>query len=400
MPKVKLSDRGNKGNVFKLKCPARGEAAIRYHDWGQGAQPGFHVAAHASGVRTYHVEWRDERGRKQAMKLGRVDEMSLGDAYEAARGARVTAHGGIDPRGRDSTKFEDVVADWSRYKIDAKARVAESTEDVKAWVLSCCDGWHGKPIAKLTYHDIRDVLAMKCDEGHKPAANALYRHLRSLFKYAWRHRGRTKLQENPMLDVELPWSGEQPRAKPWYRGELADDVLRAVWAHASAIAAKQPDQSKFIKLAVLTGKRGRCVHEMQWDHIDATGYWRPSSRSKHKHNSPIPLPALARSVIGKPQTKGRVMPDDFGRRFLAQCVRGVPDDFHWHGLRHIMATKLEEELNISPWLARMVLDRKVFHDVHADYVHADRRKQMLDVLEQWAAYVTRLVYGEGVVAIG
>jgi hypothetical protein len=72
------------------------------------------------------------------------------------------------------------------------------------------------------------------------------------------------------------------------------------------------------------------------------------------------------------------------------------DDWIWHGVRHIAATKLEEVpedggLGIMPHIARLVLDHPTASDVHAGYVHATYRKPVADALEAWAQYVERTV---------
>jgi hypothetical protein len=69
------------------------------------------------------------------------------------------------------------------------------------------------------------------------------------------------------------------------------------------------------------------------------------------------------------------------------------DDFIWHGLRHIMATKLKT-LKVRRHVRKMVLDHVPFkRDTQEGYEHDDDadRADMQDALERWCAHIEGLV---------
>ena len=76
-----------------------------------------------------------------------------------------------------------------------------------------------------------------------------------------------------------------------------------------------------------------------------------------------------------------------------------PTYFH-HGLRHVVATKLAE-LKVAPHISRLILDHAAGpKDAHAGYEHVDWRPEMAEALEQWCAYIERLVApAEGVAVL-
>ena len=66
----------------------------------------------------------------------------------------------------------------------------------------------------------------------------------------------------------------------------------------------------------------------------------------------------------------------------------------------MVATKLAE-LKVAPHISRLLLDHAAGpKDAHAGYEHVDWRPEMAEALEQWCAYIERLVApAEGVAVL-
>jgi hypothetical protein len=139
---------------------------------------------------------------------------------------------------------------------------------------------------------------------------------------------------------------------------------------------------------------------MSWDNISSTWDWEPPYRSEYKRNDPVPLPKLAQRILGPRREQGRVIKPflPYWLQRQARRRKGMPADFIWHGVRHIVITKLRE-LGVARHIAKLITDHRE-DDVHADYEHDLPRKEMLAALELWCARVEHLVApAEGVAVL-
>ena len=279
--------------------------------------------------------------------------------------------------------------------------VPESARATKQFVLASCRPLHDRLLPTIEPHELHALLIAKRDHGErgrgaKFAANRLHSHLCTFFKWAADPimQRETGLMVDPMLTVKRPWPVKRKatrRKRLWFNGIAADDLVRGLWRYANEEPAS--DWAKFIKLMLITGKRTNAIRDMRWEHIDASGYWQPPSRSDSKRNNPILLPKLAQQILGQRQPSGKVLPYMGSAHYLQNCARlrpDVPDDFIWHGLRHLMITKLRE-LRVPPHIARLLTDHLPADDEHAGYEHADQRDEMLAALELWCARIEHLV---------
>jgi integrase len=292
---------------------------------------------------------------------------------------------------------EPAAAQWASHQINVRNRVVKSVEATKRFILSSCKAWCGKPIATIREADIGAVLSAKRDSGKKHSANRLYAHLRSLFKWAKRNK---LVPTNEALEIEMPWQASvraRRRKRDWFSGEKADAVLRAVWRAADAFGG---NRGRFIKTAIITGKRINTVRDMSWNDIDGAWFWRPPYEAENKRNQAVPLPALAQRLLSPRQPRGPVF-NQLDPQHLMLLVRdrpNVPQDFIWHGLRHIMRTKLAE-LRVPADIAEMVCDHPDDGDADAGYDHHSYKAEMLEALETWCAYLERMLQPSEQVAV-
>jgi integrase len=306
---------------------------------------------------------------------------------------------GQDPRVADPTNsdsFVDVVEAWHR--LEQVGRLNNRSADLtKHLVLRLSKPLHHRPIGEISYRDIETLLAKLC--ATQPAtAIRLHAHLKTLLRWCAR-TGR--VDKSPIADMPPPAPAPRPRERDWFKRDAADPVIKKLWAFASELGG---DQGKFLKLLLITGKRRGAILSMCWDDIDADWYWTPPAGSKHKRNTPIPLPKLAQRVLGQHRGTGPVLGRQLHENDMAELARKVqsqvePTYFH-HGLRHVVATKLAE-LKTPPHIARLILDHAAGpKDAHAGYEHVDWRPEMAEALEQWCAYIERLVApAEGVAVL-
>jgi integrase len=375
-----------------LSLPVK-RAAYRVWDAGTDAARGLHVLVQPTGTRTFRVMWRyPGSSMDRNTKLGRVGDMTLDEARIRAREVRRKAVNGEDPKQSDpanSTLFKSCVETWTSAQKNGKGRV--SADKTCKWVLTRTKVWHDRPIATIKapeierlLHDVRDGT-----KGTKPAPYAslrLFAHLRAVFR--WRLKAAT-----PMADMEQPWHGAKRRTRDWFKGTKADDAIRELWRFADQIGG---NHGGFIKLLIVTGKRRSIVQTMRWDDIDVW-FWTPPPGTKNKRNHAIPLPKLAQRILGdltlctdKPRT-GRVL-KPIEEQLLSAKVKATTgiDTFFWHGIRHVIETKLAE-LRVPPHLRDQLLDHASERGAGKGYDHWEYRDEMLEALELWCAHIESLI---------
>jgi integrase len=363
-------------------------------DWGAAESArGLHIAIHPSAAKTYRVVYKFPSGKQGAHKLGRVGEMTLAEARERAGQARGLAAKGLDPKAGDPTRSDTFEATFKTYvqdeQIERKGNKEESVRGTEKHVLAVCKPLLHRPVGTITYRDLDELLTAKRKEAPY-SANKVHAHLGTFFRWCVRKQ---HIEATPMLGMPKPFDGVKPRDKPYYRDELADDAVKAVWHAADQMGG---ERGQYLKLLVILGKRRGVVSRMRWEAIHPeTWVWSPpaSEQSKGKRAHVTPLPKLVQRVLGgKHLGKGRVfeMPINFGS--MQRAVRRLSGIGTWtfHDQRHIATTKMEELL-VEPHIARMTFDHVAFSDAHAGYSHHRYLPQILASLELWCAHIEKLL---------
>jgi integrase len=387
-PRAKAS--ANRASLTEDKVAALPGKRKDYYVWdagGRGSVPGLHVHVQPTGTKTYRYSFRFPRAKNAiSYKLGRWPGMSLDQAREKASVAAKLVAKGIDPRSVDpanSDSFDAVVRMWhKREQVQRLQNV--SADDTLHFVQRIFADLKPRPVADIKRYEISNILSKLVESGRGPSANRAHSHIKSFFNWCVEEE---LVQFNPVRR-RSPAPEPKPRSRPWFTGKAADPVIKGLWDYASRVGS---DEGKFIKLALITGKRRNAVARMTWEQIDDSWYWTPVKGSKSKRNTPIPLPKLAQRILGK-RGQGSVfdLPATAFEKVNRRLKKAVEPTFFIHGIRHVMATKLDE-LKIAPHISRMVLDHKAAGDAHAGYVHVDWTPEMLEALEGWAAYIEAIV---------
>ena len=409
-PRVRLHDKprkkakANRMLLTEEKVAALPGKASVYDVWDAGgrcAVRGLCVQVLPSGTKTYRYSFRF-KGAPQAIsyKLGRWPGLSLEEARAKAVAAEKVVVKGQDPRVADpanSDTFSAIVDEW--HTLEQVGRLKnKSAEETRQFVQRLCKALERRPVGEITYRDIDTLLAKVRDVAGTPAtAIRLHAHLRTIFRWCARTE---RIEKSPIADMPSPAPEPKPRERDWFKRDAADPVIKKLWAFANEVGG---DRGKFIKLLLITGKRRNAIISMRFDDIDADWFWTPPVGSKHKRNTPIPLPKLAQRVLGpRPESGGTVLRLHEGDmvELAKQVQKHVEPTYFHHGLRHVVATKLAE-LKVPPHIARLLLDHAAGRqDAHAGYEHVDWRPEMTEALEAWCAYIERLVTpAEGVAVL-
>jgi len=389
-------------------------------DAGTDAVRGLGILVSPQGARSYRAVYYFPGSEKAHSKhLGRVGEMLLDDARRLTREARDNARNGIDPKADDPTRSDTYKAAVEDYiKREQMGRKENPTANECQRVLLSCTDWHLRPLATIRPQEIqtkletiRDVPGGKRNKKRPYLANTLHTRLRTFF--AWCVKPNIgKLKSSPMTGIERPFTNEKSRDRVY-----SDDEIKELWAAADRFARDDVAKSgksvgefgksvaKFMKLLLLTGKRKTALAAMDWKQLDDTWFWTPppSKQKSNKRLHPIPLPGLAKRVLGSRQKDGHIFPgriegepidlhSQLQRRI--QSESGIKDWFP-HAHRHTIETRLAE-FRVEPHIRDLLLDHVSKRGSGKGYDHHHYKDEMREAMEMWAAHVERIITPQGV----
>jgi integrase len=400
---AKRTQRLTDANVAALKKEPKA-----YLVWDQPRDVGLAVLVQPTGSKAFYCYYQHAPAQPmKAMMLGKVSVLTVEEARDKAREIRKKVAAGLDPRHGDPTRtlsFKELVTKWH-----TEAQTENVSGDAtKTFVLNHTSPWHNRPAGTIQRHEVSSLLQqVRLGKGkRKPApssANRLHAHLHSLFNWAI-DEGLPGITELPVKRSPPASEALEGRDLDWFKGKAADEVIRKVWEAAGDL---DRDEELFVKLVILLPKRRNAVQALRWEQIDANWHWKPIRGSANKLNLDLTVPQLARRIMGARKDEGRVFVISDNRvQELIGVIRKATGiaDWIWHGVRHIVGTKLEEVpedggLGVPPHIARLVIDHPGKGDAHRGYVHATYRKPVADALEAWAAYVEKTVTPAAGVAV-
>ena len=163
-----------------------------------------------------------------------------------------------------------------------------------------------KSIYDLRRRDIVEMLDGIEDDNGPVMADRTLAHLRKAFKWQ-------AARDDTFLP---PIVSGMARTKPTERARkrvLTDDEVRALWA-ALDIAVVPAPFPTLVRLLLLTAQRRDEVAGMRWEEIDGSNWIIPAERRKKGAANTVPLPALVRQLLGRPEKGGFVFSTTGGRR--------------------------------------------------------------------------------------
>jgi integrase len=403
-------------NVLRLPIRRR-----QYVVWDRGVGRGsgecalgLGILVSPGGVRSYRSTFYFAGSPKaHSRRLGRVGEMTLIEAREQCRQDRAIARKNMDPRADDpstSDKYKAAVNDYvDREQIGKRHNV--KAEECRHTLLNNCEEWHDRPLATIRGTEIQRLLERVCNGDEKRGlkarrymANLLHARLNSFFTWCAKPNI-GKIKVSPIVGIDKPFAGESRRERAWFKGDAADEAIKAIWHAADRLDDRVA--GKFVKVLLLTGKRRTALTEMKWEQVTANWFWNaPKPRKENKRLHPVPLSSLVARILHPRQETGFVFPGAGGRHinvdnpaFKKNIIKaGAMDDFFLHGCRHIVETKMAE-LRIDAHIRDLLLDHAPRRGSGKTYDHHGYEDEMRAALEQWADHVSGLVQPEGVAVL-
>ena len=383
----------------RKRPPKTGQVTL--WDGGDKGQVGLSVLVSAGGTKTYRSTFY-LHGRPVSRKLGRVGEISLGDARDMTRADRGLASKGIDPRTQpyEEVKFKKVLADYIELEVRPNLR---TWKQVDGGLRRECGDWFNKRIAHITQRDVYKLLDGMVANGERNKARLTCSYLRGM----WRWAAERKYVARPsfMEDVKVRFN----RVKR--TRFFDDDEVKAIWNAADALDLIQ---GGYLKLLILLAPRKSELAGMrrsEFDDADKPTLWTtPFERTKSRMNSDervylTPLPPLAQRIIMSLPKRdddllfpGRIDRTTIhpGQKLKKRLVElGAPEDFTYHAMRHTMGTWLENEGH-DEFETGLVLNHSGGVSISSNYRHGFAGKLKLELLTKWADHVEGLVTPKGV----
>jgi integrase len=304
-----------------------------------GATPGLRLVIQPSGARSWVMRFRRPNGGSAKLTLGTADltgqevagEPAIGGHLTLAAARRLAAEVnrqralGRDPaadhitekrkaRVAASANASSAFGAAARTFIDEHARpntrrwretavllglraVEEELQVIRGGLV---ERWADRQVTDITAHDIFDVLE-ECRKRGVPgltrrrprvsdtSARAMYATLSKFFGWLGRRPG--VIVQNPVTGVKRP-------STPSARDRVLDDnEIRLLWRACDDIG--EPFGA-LLRLLLITGARREEVARMTRGEIidDGTTWTLSAARTKNRRPHDVPLPPLAREVIG------------------------------------------------------------------------------------------------------
>jgi integrase len=277
--------------------------AIQYEE--SDKADGLVLVVFPSGRKSWAVRYRNDAGKQRKVTLGPVDQLSLGDARNAAKELMLRIAKGDDPSAKaktDDPETTTVKAASETFMVDRRAqdknRAADEVQrQFDAYILPAIGD---SVLSKVTGPQVRKIVLARVTEGSRIMANRVHATLARFFKWA-ADRDRALIEANPYSGYGKPVD-ESGRGR---ERTLSNVEIAALWREAGKV--DQPF-GPIVRLLILTGQRRSEVTGMTDREIDPTrAEWIiPSDRAKNgdRHTVPLSPPAMAELAKVKRIGKG------------------------------------------------------------------------------------------------
>lgn len=353
---------------------------------------GFGVRTSAGGAKTFIWQGRVD-GRKQRLKIGRANGLTVEQARKVARQFAGEQASGRDPRAErhkrkaKSLPLSEAINEYLNAR-DLKSSTRAQVERVRETLRD----WLPRPITTLT----RDMVARrhrKLGETSPAYANLVMRLLRAILNFASEAHaypdGKPLLVDNPVrvLSATKSWYRLAPRRSYLRPHELqkwiaAVDALGSVPERPLGAGKKLPKLRNgeiardYLIFLLFTGLRRTEALELLWENVDfeARTVSIPDPKNRQEHT--LPMSNFLQELLQnrrKLTSENFVFADRNGVRFtnLRYAFRRINSQsglrVTCHDLRRTFAT-VAESLDIPAYAVQALLNHKTSGDVTAGYI--------------------------------
>jgi integrase len=390
--------------MLTAKKVERVKAPGRYHDG-----HGLHLQVRHAGNKSWLLRYERD-GRERWLGLGPVHVVTLKQARERARAAKLLLLDGIDPIDHRRTERAK--------RLAAKAATITFREAAQRYYEQHERGWRNAKHRQQVFNTLRDyafpVLGnMAVGEID---AQAVLRAIDPIWlsktETASRVRGRIEsvldwatVRGYRTGDNPARWKGFLSEALPG-RGQVAKVEhhpalpYRQVPAFMAALRAREGMAARALEFAILTAGRTNEIIGARWDEIDPVGKtWTvPAGRMKGHRKHRVPLSARAVELLDALPTEDRKGFIFVGPRagsglsnmsMTAVLRRMGYGHVTVHGFRSAFRDWCAEDTNFPREIAEFALAHVLGDKSEAAYWRADVLRKRKQLAEAWATFCAR-----------
>ncbi|WP_394701352.1 tyrosine-type recombinase/integrase [uncultured Propionivibrio sp.] len=377
-----------------------------------GGVTGLGLNVTQTGSRSWILRYRVSGVRKD-MGLGGYPDVTLAQAKELARIARIKLAQGIDPIAERRVERRKLIAEVAaavtfkeaaRRYIDSQESTWQNDKHAQQW-RNTIETYVAPKLGQLPVKDINlaDVLSVLEPIWHTKTetASRLRGRIESIID--WAIAKEYRVESNParwkgLLDKILPAPGkiakvDHHRALPY--SELPAFMLQLAKQHGMGARA--------LEFAILTACRSGEVRGATWEEFDLeSGIWTvPASRMKAKKEHRVPLSPKALQIItdlektafcefvfpSSHQPKsGSAKGSPLSDMTLAAVLRRMEVPAVPHGFRSTFRDWCAEQTDYSNEVAEMALAHTISNKVEAAYRRGDLFDKRRQLMQDWESY--------------
>lgn len=371
-------------------------------------EPGMHndggglwLNVKASGSKSWIFRYR-LHGKRRDLGLGSLESVSLKDARELARLARLKVAQGVDP-----------IQDKREQTQAARGEVMTFAQAVDMFLESQSSAWSNDKHKAQWRTTLTDYAIAKF--GKVPVSKVDTRHVLSAIEPLWHDRTETATRLRGRIERVLDYArvkgyrtGENPArwrghlsfilpppAQIRERKHLAAMPYAQVPVFMSWLRGVEGYTARALELAILTAARSGEVRKATWDEIDLKrAIWTvPAARMKAGVQHQVPLSTQAVELLQALPIEGDLLfhgakPNKpLSDMTLTQMMRRANYTETVHGFRSSFRDWVAEQTTYPRDAAEHALAHRLPDQVEAAYLRStflDQRRQMM---QDWANFV-------------
>ena len=367
MPQKKLTD------AFIKSVDLPSKRRVEYYDT---YVSGLCLRVTKNGTKTFSYEYK-LRGRKKRLTIGSYKLISLKEARDKCKEAKVSVQKGLDPKSEiEARKKKDILTVDSlieKYKDEHLSTLAKKTRiEYTRYLDDRINKHFGKfdpnKINRRDVIEFLDNIAKK--EGHPVTANRVKATLSGLFTYGMH---KSLIKSDPTKDIKK--KKEKSRDRIYSNSEIKE-----LWNFFNKMNAPT---GYLYKILLLFARRKKEVMKSKWKNVDLEkNIWTlPKEDTKNNESLPLPITPFASAIFKKLKEHSKKSPyvfqspvnedtpivSDSYARYKVKRETDV-SDFTAHDLRRTAITLIAKE-ETPPHIGKRISghSQKETYDIYNRY---------------------------------
>lgn len=281
----------------------------------------FGIRLYKSGTKSFVIRYRNERGKRRYITIGKFGVLTLRQARTLARQELAAATVGEDPaEQRQRARNAETVADLVDTFIETYSKPRKKTwKSDKSRLERVKEVWGDMAPVDVTHSDVDALHREMSDTPYR--ANRTLENIKTMFNFAVDESLVPRDHQNPAANVKKYHEKSRQR---WVHENEMGALLQSIEAESD------PYMRAVFWTLILTGARRSEVLGAQWKHIDLERrtFFIPETKNGESHTIPLSTP-LIRILDGLERQKGN--PYVFCGHVKGQALVNI--DSAWYRIR-------------------------------------------------------------------